>query len=48
MWAELEGLSKQYEGAERVIAEWDSEFASFEAARSLLSMAKESMKVLEG
>ncbi len=46
--AELEGLSKQYEGAERTIAEWDSEFASFEAARSLLSMAKESMRVLEG
>ncbi len=45
---ELEGLSKQYEGAERTIAEWDSEFASFEAARSLLSMAKESMRVLEG
>ncbi len=46
--AELEGLSKQYEGAERTIAEWDSEYASFEAARSLLSMAKESMRVLEG
>jgi len=45
---ELEGLSKQYEGAERTIAEWDSEFASFEAARSLLSMAKESIRVLEG
>ncbi len=45
---ELEGLSKQYEGAEKVIAEWDAEQASFEAARSLLSMAKESMKVLEG
>ena len=45
---ELEGLSKQYEGAEKTIAEWDSEFASFEAARSLLSMAKESMRVLEG
>lgn len=46
--AELEALSEQYTGAEKVIAEWDSEFASFEAARSLLSMAKESMKVLEG
>ncbi len=45
---ELEALSKQYEGAERTIAEWDSEFASFEAARSLLSMAKTSMQVLEG
>jgi hypothetical protein len=45
---ELEGLSKQYEGAEKTIAEWDSEYASFEAARSLLSMAKESMRVLEG
>jgi hypothetical protein len=46
--AELEALSVQYEGAERTIAEWDAEQASFEAARSLLSMAKESMKVLEG
>ncbi len=45
---ELEGLSKQYEGAERCIAEWDAEMSSFEAARSLLSMAKESMRVLEG
>ena len=46
--AELEALSKQYEGAERTIAEWDSEQASFEAARSLLSMAKETLKTLEG
>ncbi len=44
----LEAIGAQYEHAEKVIAEWDSEFASFEAARSLLSMAKESMKVLEG
>ncbi len=45
---ELEGLSKQYEGAERTIAEWDSEYASFEAARSLLSIARETLKILDG
>ncbi len=45
---ELEGLSKQYEGAERCIAEWDSEYASFEAARSLLSIARETLKILDG
>ncbi len=45
---ELEGLSKQYEGAERVIAEWDSEMCSFDAARSLLAMNRESMRVLQG
>ncbi len=46
--AALEAIAAQYEHAEKVIAEWDAEYASFEAARSLLSMAKESMRVLEG
>ncbi len=45
---ELEGLSKQYEGAERTIAEWDAEIASHDAARSLLAMNRESMRILQG
>ncbi len=45
---ELESLSKQYEGAEKCIAEWDSEMCSFDAARSLLAMNRESMRILQG
>ncbi len=45
---ELEGLSKQYEGAERTIAEWDAEMCSHDAARSLLAMNRESMRILQG
>ncbi len=45
---ELEALSKQYEGAERTIAEWDSEMCSFDAARSLLAMNRETMRILQG
>jgi hypothetical protein len=41
-------LAQQLEAAESTIAKWDAMFASFEAARSLLSMAKETMKTLEG
>ncbi len=44
----LEAISVQYEQAEKTIAEWDAEQASFEAARSLLSMAKETLKTMEG
>ncbi len=44
----LEAISSQYEQAEKTIAEWDAEQASFEAARSLLSMAKETLKTMEG
>ncbi len=46
--SELEFLAKGHESAEQTIAEWDAEFASFEAARSLLSMQKETMRTLEG
>lgn len=45
---ELERLGEQYAEAGRVIARWEAEQASFEAARSLLSMAKETLKTLEG
>src|SRR6266496_4665 len=43
---ELEKLAEQYEDAEKTIATWDAEHASFEACRSLLSMAKENLKVM--
>jgi hypothetical protein len=39
---------KQLQEAHRVVAEWHATMASYEAARSLLSMQKESMRVLEG
>ncbi len=45
---ELEGLSKQYEGAERTIASWEAEMCSHDAARSLLAMNRESMRILQG
>jgi hypothetical protein len=41
-------LASQLESAESTIAKWDAMFASFESARSLLSMAKESMRTLDG
>jgi len=41
-------LAKELETSEATIAKWDAMFASFEANRSLLSMQKESMKILEG
>jgi len=44
----LEVLAKQYEAAESTIAQWQAEMASFEAARSLLSFSKESLRQLEG
>lgn len=44
----LETLANQYRDAESTIAQWQAEMASFEAARSLLSFSKESMRQLEG
>lgn len=41
-------LGKQYEEAERTIAEWSAEQASFDAARSLLSFSRETLRQLEG
>jgi len=46
--SELEKLERQYQHAEHLIAKWQATFASFEAARSLLSMSKETMKTLQG
>ncbi len=46
--AELAVMSREYEASEKTLAEWEAEQCSFEAARSLLSMMKESLKVLEG
>jgi hypothetical protein len=42
--AELEGLAGQREASEKTIAEWDAAFATFEAARSLNSMLKETWR----
>lgn len=44
----LDVLAKQYEAAEACIAAWQAEMASFEAARSLLSFSKESLRQLDG
>ena len=44
----LEALAKQYEAAESTIAQWNAEQCSFEAARSLLSFSKETMRNLDG
>lgn len=44
----LEALAAQYEAAEVVIATWTAEQAAFEAARSLLSFSRETMRNLEG
>jgi len=41
-------LAKELETSEATIARWDAMFASFEAARSLLSMQKETMRIMEG
>jgi len=45
--SELEALATQYEASEKTIAEWSSAMATYEAARSLLSMAKETLKTIE-
>ena len=44
--AELEGLAAQRAAAERTIAEWEASFATYEAARSLHSMAKTTLSTL--
>lgn len=43
---ELGALQSAYEASEQTIAKWQSEQASFEAARSLLSFEKETMHAL--
>jgi|SRR5215831_3794989 len=45
--AELEALAGQYEASLKTIAEWESAFASYEAARSILSLQKETMRTIE-
>lgn len=42
--AEFEALAGQREASEKTIAEWDAAFATFEAARSLNSMLKETWR----
>lgn len=44
---ELGVLAEQREASEKTIAKWDSAFATYEAARSLLSMAKTTLSSLE-
>jgi len=41
-------LAQELETSEATIAKWDAMFASFEASRSLLSMQKTTMQVMEG
>jgi hypothetical protein len=45
--AGLNDLAGQREDAEKTIAEWDAAFCTYEAARSLLSMAKETIRTIE-
>src|SRR5437763_16134255 len=45
---ELDNLARQYKDAQTVIATFRATEASFEAARSLLSMQKTSMQIMEG
>lgn len=45
---ELERLADQLQASETVIASWMAEQASFDAARSLLSFSKETMRNLDG
>jgi hypothetical protein len=44
---ELNLLMHQREAAERTIAKWDAAFCTYEAARSLLSMAKTTLSTLD-
>jgi hypothetical protein len=43
---ELKRLGEQLADAEKTIAQWNAEQASFEAARSLLSFSKATMEIL--
>jgi len=44
----MKALATQYTEAERIIAEWQATMCSFEAARSLLAMNRETLRTLEG
>ena len=44
----LDELAQQREDAEKTIAKMEAAYATFEAARSLLSLAKESLRTLDG
>jgi hypothetical protein len=44
----LKALAESHTEAERVIAEWTATMASYDAARSLLAMQREGLKILEG
>jgi hypothetical protein len=41
----FDGIARQRQDAEKTIAEWDAAFASYEAARSILSVWKETVKL---
>lgn len=41
-------LERDYSDAEKTIAQWQADFAYYEACRSLLAMERESMRTLEG
>jgi hypothetical protein len=43
----LDELARQREDAEKTIAKWDAAFCTYEAARSLLSMAKETIHTIQ-
>ena len=45
--ARLDALMKHYGESEKVIAEWSAEQASYDAARSLLSFQKQTMRELQ-
>jgi hypothetical protein len=45
--AELDALAGQRGDAEQLIAQWEAAFADYESKRSLLSMAKETIKTIE-
>jgi GH35 family endo-1,4-beta-xylanase len=45
---EFNQLTAEYESAEKVLADWDATRATFEAARSILSLSKESLRQLQG
>jgi len=44
----LKALEASYKEAEATIAEWQAWMATFEAARSLLAMSRETLRTLEG
>lgn len=44
----MDAMEEQYRTAETTLAQWTAEQASFEAARSLLSMQKQVMNELKG